>query len=231
MTATQDAIAGLYIELDVACPSLHWPVAPLKPLIDRLPIRCIELPRLTCRSAQDYLLGCGAMADRLPFSDAAEEQDPLAGFAYQGGECAFVFVNSDDPVVRRRFSIAHELGHYILHFRPTLLQWREKLAIGEDIAGYLFDAFSQRDVENVEDEAFGTSYAQREREADDFAANLLLPIPLVATHRNALRDFFLTDTTGMEERLALSFLVSRAAMRRCLVSLQIASLQNEEQKS
>ena len=231
MTVAQDAIAGLYIELDVACPSPHWPVAPLKPLIDRLPIRCIELPRLTCRSAQDYLLGCGAMADRLPFSDAAEEQDPLAGFAYQGGECAFVFVNSDDPVVRRRFSIAHELGHYILHFRPTLLQWREKLAIGEDIAGYLFDAFSQRDVENVEDEAFGTSYAQREREADDFAANLLLPIPLVAAHRNALRDFFLTDTTGMEERLALSFLVSRAAMRRCLASLQIASLQNEEQKS
>jgi Zn-dependent peptidase ImmA (M78 family) len=220
MTTTQEAITELYNSLDVPCPGPDWPVAPLGPLLARLPIRCIELPALTCQSAQDYLLRCGALGERLALDDAAQEHDPLAGFAYQGGECAFLFVNGDDPVVRRRFSMAHELGHYVLHFRPTLLRWREALAAGEDITAYVFDAFTQRDVENAEDDDRGQDYVQREREADDFAASLLLPPDLVASRSAALRDVFLTDRAGLEERLAMEFLVSRAAMRRRLSDIK-----------
>lgn len=220
MTTTQEAITKLYNSLDVPYPSPDWPVAPLGPLLARLPIRCIELPALTCQSAQDYLIRCGALRERLTLDDTAQEHDLLAGFAYQGGECAFLFVNGDDPVVRRRFSMAHELGHYVLHFRPTLLRWREALATGEDITACVFDAFTQRDVENAEDNDRGQDYVQREREADEFAASLLLPPDLVASRRAALRDVFLTDQAGLEERLAIEFLVSRAAMRRRLGNIK-----------
>ena len=219
MTTTQDAVHALYTELDVPEPSAGWPVAPLKPLLTRLPVRCLELPSLTCRSAQDYLLRCGALDDHLPLGDAAGEGDPLAGFAYQGGECAFLFVNSDDPVVRRRFSMAHELGHYLLHFRPALRRWREALAAGEDVTTPLFDAFTQQDIENAEDGPGRADYDRREREADTFAAELLLPAGLVAERASTLADDYRNDRAGFEDRLAMEFLVSRAAMRRRLASL------------
>ncbi|MEO3416134.1 ImmA/IrrE family metallo-endopeptidase [Roseovarius sp. CAU 1744] len=38
--------------------------------------------------------------------------------AERGGESGFaIFVNQDHPAVRRRFTIAHEIAHYVLHER------------------------------------------------------------------------------------------------------------------
>ena len=38
-----------------------------------------------------------------------------AGLVYGDSSRAFIFLNRDDPFARRRFSLAHEIGHFMLH--------------------------------------------------------------------------------------------------------------------
>jgi len=219
MNPIEAAILDLYNIVDVPPPSAMWPIAPLKPIVDRLPVRCVELPALTCKSALDYLGHCGAMPSRAPFVVQDQATEPLAGFAYQGGECAFLFVNGDDPVVRRRFSVAHELGHYVLHFRPVVHRWLDALAAGEDVPATLYDAFTVKEIESIEDPNSSGSHASREWEANAFAAALLLPPELVVTRTKAFRSAFPGDQAGLEDYLAMEFLVSRAAVRRRIADI------------
>lgn len=46
--------------------------------------------------------------------------DELAGFLYVNTSYGCIFVEANDRLTRRRFSVAHELGHYLLHFLPLL---------------------------------------------------------------------------------------------------------------
>jgi Zn-dependent peptidase ImmA (M78 family) len=82
-----------------------------------------------------------------------------------------IFVNSDDPEPRQRFTIAHEIGH-----------WFERSSRGLDD----FNVIDYRSTDN---------YDLREFYADEFAASLLMPtaalrellaedtpIPLLAAH-------------------------------------------------
>ena len=70
-----------------------------------------------------------------------------------------IYYEAYDPLVRQRFSVAHELGHFFLH--AHLL--RPKGTIHEDPAG--------RD-EDLEEETYRPEW---ELEADAFAAAFLLP--------------------------------------------------------
>ena len=49
-------------------------------------------------------------------------------FAYQRDESSYgcILVKQDDPVERRRFSAAHELGHYLPHFLPLLARQQQE---------------------------------------------------------------------------------------------------------
>jgi IrrE N-terminal-like domain len=53
----------------------------------------------------------------------------LAGFLYawpyRNAVWGCLLVEQNDIVERRRFSAAHELGHYMLHFRPAIQAERE----------------------------------------------------------------------------------------------------------
>lgn len=232
------AIAALYDELDVLPPNSKLPIAPLGPIFERLGIAQTEIAPLTARIVENDLnrrrvLGNGNL-DIDP--NAADER--LSGFLYATRRAARLYLNSDDPVVRRRFSIAHELGHYVLHFRPRLLQWQTALEAGEQAESALFDAFSQKHGDQVSGEesspvmAPGSSGSDgrrqddsletREQEADGFAAALLMPEPLVyerAAHWEA------NGFTGamLADRLAREMLASRWAMCRRLEMLQVAS--------
>ena len=73
----------------------------------------------------------------------------ISGLIYVENNDKIIFVNSNDILARRRFTVAHELGHYICHMNSDE---KDKVII------------SYRGLRNNE-----------EREADKFAAELLMP--------------------------------------------------------
>lgn len=103
-----------------------------------------------------------------------------------------IVVNSNHPRVRQRFTVAHELGHYIYH--------RDLLGRGTgDTRAY---------------RAAGTPYpngaitAVQERQANNFAANTLMPTPLIRRFKamgvkqpGALAPLFGVSPKAMEIRL------------------------------
>ena len=81
----------------------------------------------------------------VPYSKFTQQ---ISGTIIKDENFIAIGVNSNDAVVRQRFTIAHELGHFLL---------------GHDIAQTLDDAKLDRPIDN-------------EKEADKFAAELLIPI-------------------------------------------------------
>lgn len=80
-----------------------------------------------------------------------------AGMVYSEGNTATIWVRSTDPQPRRRFTIAHELGHLILHDEKTL--FRDATFLG----------------------------SKAEAQANGYAAGLLMPLWMVTPHARRLR--------------------------------------------
>ncbi len=105
---------------------------------------------------------------------------------------AKVYVNADDPPSRKRFTIAHELGHFILHLTD-----RE----GE----YIDDSDNFRVP--VEPDAEWTPERRHEWEANVFAAALLMDSDLVRQkwreirHIDGMASWFQVSPTAMAIRL------------------------------
>lgn len=117
--------------------------------------------------------------------------DNISGLFSRKGDRRIVAVNEDHNSHRQRFTIAHEIGHYLLHSEELLHYDTGKL---EEI---YFRADSVADY--------------NETEANRFAAELLMPAELV---RRCVED----GIRSVEE-LASRFDVSPAAMRYRLVNL------------
>lgn len=104
-------------------------------------------------------------------------RDPLNG----GTEGYSILVRSTDSYVRRRFTVAHELAHFLLH----------RTSIGSVFSD---DNLYRSGLPN-----------QLEIEANRYAANLLMPVPLLRKH---------VEASGLDTaKLAEVFEVSEAAMR------------------
>jgi Zn-dependent peptidase ImmA (M78 family) len=171
----KNRIAALYEETDVAQPSEAYPIAPLGPILERLPIRFDELPQLTLHSAEEFLKKRNVLQEPLDYGDENPDAS-LSGFIYSDGYIARLLVNSSEMITRRRFSIAHELGHFVLHCRPQAAA----LANGEPF----IDMFASE----------GEGHVQREQEADAFAATLLMPTEVVqAIVKTALQRGWRTE--------------------------------------
>jgi Predicted Zn peptidase len=208
-----EEVAALYRTVDLPPPSISYPIAPLGPLLDALPLVCREIPGLTSRAAEAYLLRRGGLPES--FAPGVATDEPLAGFLYAGDDQSFVFLRADDPVFRRRFSLAHELGHLVLH----LPGWLEgQMESGTE----LLDHFTPDQAESRGAATDTGSHSFRESEADAFAAELLMPAPLMRHLVAAARRDGLSGT-GLAEWVAITLLVSRAAVGRRLVALGLAS--------
>ena len=185
---------------------LHDGPVPLDRLIGDFALEHEEIPALTRARVAESLARFGIDCDSLP-----ADQTPLAGFICAGPRLGAVFVSRDDPLTRRRFSAAHELGHYLLHFDRD----RDDAFAHDDTADTL---------DPLADPAEGEDWldlAAMEREANRFAAELLMPADtvrrIVATlaQRRRLTDTFLTN------QIAADLLVSRQAARWRLRELSL----------
>ncbi|MCH9844862.1 MAG: ImmA/IrrE family metallo-endopeptidase [Alphaproteobacteria bacterium] len=115
------------------------------------------------------------------FKASTTDEEKISGLFYQNK----IYVNEKEPTYRQTFTIAHELGHYILH-----KDW---------INTNNYQVLYRRDMVVADD--------PKEKEANCFAANLLVPkFMLDRFHKFASVD-----------ELATLFCVSKAVIRNRLV--------------
>jgi len=136
---------------------------------------------------------------------AVERQDleeEVSGILVVKDKRGVIAVNSAHHPHRQRFTIAHELGHYLLH--------REASSVFIDAATIFF-----RDKHSAE----GTRW--QEIEANAFAAELLMPaVAITAVVREHVGDHLLDEfDDGVIRRLAAHFGVSIQALTVRLVRL------------
>jgi len=184
---------------------IDWPppgAAPLRDMIAAFNLVHDEVPALTYVQVAKYLDRAGIE----PPSEYWLKNIPLAGFVFANANGGYILVQSDDPVPRRRFSAAHELGHFLLHFSANP---------EDDGAGFVQDdaTLNESDDEKL---------AAQERQANRFAAELLMPEATCRTIVAETLEKSSKSSRYLEHRLAGAFLVSRAAAQWRLRSLGLA---------
>jgi Zn-dependent peptidase ImmA (M78 family) len=114
---------------------------------------------------------------------------------------AVIGVNSSESIQRQRFTIAHELGHLLLHAD-------EQLHIDKNFPIGLRSGIS------------GQAVDENEIEANQFAATLLMPSELIAED---IKPFVGKDVLVAIRKLAKKYIVSEQAM-----SIRLSALRHIE---
>jgi len=221
--ALTEVIDQLYAEARLPMPTPERPIAPVAEMVNTYSVSSVDLDDLTVTSAVQFLLSQGGAID---VPDGMPDE-PLAGFLYATTQYGCIFVERADPISRRRFSAAHELGHYLCHFRPIIDQLA---ADGRPIIEGA-PRLTQDDAEPVErmvappilqvEALLGLGLEALEREANQFAAEILMPDRVVRALAREYQPFL-----GEEDivwRLASEMLVSRSTMRWRLRNLGLAT--------
>lgn len=223
--AARRACAEAGLELDALKPG----VVPLFDIIGAFPLRVTELPDrrpLTARNALEFL--GRETGKELPAPSNGDR--PLSGFIYvyeYEGFCnGVILTEANDPVTRRRFSAAHELAHYLLHFLPQLEQRRkdgatEALVLTEGVSfgsknetddGPAAEMSAIEGVDVLQHLAFNTT-SEMEREANRFAAELLMPAHACVARAQEYVRRFGTEREIVARKLSTEFFVSAEAMK------------------
>ena len=125
--------------------------------------------------------------------ERAEADDDISGFLYRGASAKPVIgVNGKHPFNRQTFTIAHELGHHLLHSTDDVHVDRKFRVI-------------LRNRESSE----GTSV--EEKEANLFAAEILMPAEFLEADLDAVDAVDLVEE-GLITKLAQRYGVSAQAM-------------------
>lgn len=130
----------------------------------------------------------------------------VSGALFIQNEVAAIGVNPSESGVRRRFTIAHELGHYILHKKEKETLFVDKKSLALQV--------------HFRDEESSTGARKKEREANAFAAAILMPADLVKEQLGKLA----AEDSGMSDEdvckfLSRTFEVSPIAMSYRLTNL------------
>ena len=125
-----------------------------------------------------------------------------SGLLVKRGKSAVVAVNWEHHPNRQRFTIAHEIGHFVLHKSGTYV-----------------DRSTSAFFRNAES---GSGTVKEEREANRFAAALLMPAAWIdrAISHNSLN----VDDDKAVQELAEQFEVSSQAMSFRLANLGLTTL-------
>jgi Zn-dependent peptidase ImmA (M78 family) len=130
--------------------------------------------------------------------------DDISGLLLVENKKAVIGYNSTHALVRQRFTLAHEIGHFVLHVKESS---QSRL-------------FIDKYVVYRRDENSSKGNDQEEVEANAFAASLLMPARLVRSEIKRL-DLDLDDEDDLYT-LADRFTVSAGAMSNRLVNLELS---------
>lgn len=201
-------------------------IVPLNRIFTESPIIVAELPNgktLSTENAVKFLER--EIGFEMP--DLQTDERKLSGFLYvaQDGKQfrGCILTDKTEPTVRRRFSAAHELGHYLLHFLPLLeIAHTENLFLTESLAFGEADE-NKAEIEMAEDFGFRQINQEKkhemETEADFFAAEILMPRNACLQAAQILKLNPEKNKKALIDRLATEFLVSFEAMKRRLEDL------------
>ena len=222
---------------DAALDGANTAIVSLYDLVTNYPVWVSEIENLSIERASNYIAEKTGYKPEL----GLENHGPLSGFfyahLYRGMFVGCILVEMRDMVERRRFSVAHELGHYKLHFEP----WLAQLAPDQVNKGILMtDAMIYANqTESTTGLTAGVGNGlpvfegpgiqqpaiwmsdQQEAEANQFAASLLMPENIL---RERIAEFHLPigQPRGyLASRLASEFLVSKEAMIYRLATLEL----------
>jgi hypothetical protein len=199
-----DAVARLYAAAGLPRPSpaggLVVPV-PLDRLVATYNLVHEEVPGLSRAAAAAYLQRWGIHRPEL-----LEDATPLAGFLFANARGGYILVRREDNLPRRRFTAAHELGHYLLHFLP-------RLGAGQAPEAGLVQDDEDATVREEEAGEGEVPLAVLERQANRFAAEVLMPEEVCRGLRNHFLERLGPTARFLEHQLAGGLLVSREAAR------------------
>lgn len=141
----------------------------------------------------------GIVVVRRRFEDA-----DVSGILFRDGDHHVIGVNSAHPLVRQRFTIAHELGHRALHpGRELILDVPVRV--------------------NLRDKTSSMASDLEEIEANAFAATLLMPAQMVRDQLSQLPPARRREPDATATALARIFKVSTPALNFRLINLGLTS--------
>ena len=131
-----------------------------------------------------------------------DAEDNLSGFfLVNDKKIKMIGYNKNHSENRKRFTIAHEFGHFQLHLHSD-----QKLFIDNNSKFFRNEKSSSGEL-------------KQEREANAFAAALLMPVPLLERELEKINDT--EDIDSIVFKLSSRFLVSEESMRYRLINLGI----------
>jgi len=177
-----EAIRRAYDDADISPPGILDPsrIVPLQKLLAGQGLTHSEHPSLRRREAATYL------SRELPYEVEIDgnPEDELSGYLFANSFGGWVLVDRRDPIARRRYTVAHELGHFLLHAQPRLaagdIVFSEAQPKVDEAASVDNEAFGPGgEVQLVSrDAALEHGAVAWETEANQFAAALLMPADL-----------------------------------------------------
>jgi len=160
-------------------------------LLDRLGLDQPPIP------VEDIAAKLGAILMRDDFSD-----DDVSGLLIREGDEQVIGVNKRHSRARQRFTIAHEIGHLLLHAGKPVILDRARVNFRDAVS------------------SMATDYD--EIQANAFAAELLMPRDMVmAESRRLASEHAAEDEDALLQILADRFEVSAEAMNFRLINLGI----------
>ncbi len=135
-------------------------------------------------------------------------EDDVSGFLALNGDRTYIGCNISHGNERKRFTIAHELAHYVLHAKKEA------------------PLFIDKSLKNDQQRMYRNSLSStgehiKEIEANAFAAALLMPKKLIESELNNVA--LIENTEEWVRKLADIFEVSSQAMNIRLINLDIIS--------
>jgi Zn-dependent peptidase ImmA (M78 family) len=141
----------------------------------------------------------GILLIQEPFQD-----DGISGVLLREPNRTMIIVNAANAPVRRRFTIAHEIGHFKLHRGTVYLDGRARVNFRDGLSSMATD--------------------QEEIDANAFAAALLMAAAWVRSAFEAVvRNTTINSEDELAEVLAVRFGVSRQAMLFRLINLGLVA--------